>query len=120
MEKEFNDFKKLLNSGLSQQEALKKLRLKGVPPSGVDNYNYLKVIREEEQMSTFRDFVKWYNNKGYCSNTGSNAENDGILPQQRNRHVKTRMYTSQFSKHLSSQVNKSQIFPFFVSDKDFA
>ena len=63
MEKEFTDFTKLLNSGLSQQEAPKKLRLKEVPPSGVDNYNYLKVIWEEEQMSTFRDFVKWYNNK---------------------------------------------------------
>ena len=63
MEKEFTDFTKLLNSGLSQQEALKKLRLKEVPPSGVENYNYLKVIWEEEQMSTFRDFVKWYNNK---------------------------------------------------------
>ena len=63
MEKEFSDYSKLLNSGLSQQEALKKLRLNEVPPSGVDNYNYLKVIWEEEQMSTFRDFVKWYNNK---------------------------------------------------------
>ena len=63
MKKEFTDFTKLLNSGLSQQEALIKLRLKEVPPSGVDNYNYLKVIWEEEQMSTFRDFVKWYNNK---------------------------------------------------------
>ena len=36
--KEFTDFTKLLNSGLSQQEALKKLRLKEVPPSDVDNY----------------------------------------------------------------------------------
>ena len=63
MEKEFTDFTKLLNSGLSQQEALEKLRLKENPPSGDHNYNYLKVIWEEEQMSTFRDFVKWYNNK---------------------------------------------------------
>ena len=28
------------------------------------------------------------------------------------------MYTSQFSKHLSSQVNKTQIFPFVETDKD--
>ena len=63
MEKEFTDFTKLLNSALSLQESLKKLRLKDGPPSGVDNYNYVKVIQEEEQMSTFRDFFKWYNNK---------------------------------------------------------
>ena len=63
LEKEFTDFTKLLNSGFSQQESLKKLRLKNVPPSGIDNYNYLKVVWEQEQMATFRDFVKWYNNK---------------------------------------------------------
>ena len=69
LEKEFTDFTKLLNSGFSQQESLKKLRLKNVPPSGIDNYNYLKVVwatesgHQQEQMATFRDFVKWYNNK---------------------------------------------------------
>ena len=44
LEKEFTDFTKLLNSGPSQQEALKKLRLKVVPLSGVDNYNYLESV----------------------------------------------------------------------------
>ena len=63
LEKEFTDFTKLLNSGFSQQESLKKLRLKNVPPSGIDNYNYLKVVWEQEKMVTFRDFVKWYSNK---------------------------------------------------------
>ena len=37
LEKEFTDFTKLLNSGFSQKESLKKLRLKIVPPSGIDN-----------------------------------------------------------------------------------
>ena len=63
LEKEFTDFTKLLNSGFSQQESLKKLRLKNVPPFGIDNYKYLKVVWEQEKMATFRDFVKWYNNK---------------------------------------------------------
>ena len=63
LEKEFTDFTKLLNSGLSQQEALKKLRLKVVPPSGFDNYNYLESVWEHEQMTIFQDFVRWYNNK---------------------------------------------------------
>ena len=63
LEKEFTDFTKLLNSGLSQQEALKKLRLKVVPPSGFNNYNYLESVWEHEQMTTFQDFVRWYNNK---------------------------------------------------------
>ena len=44
---------------------MKKLRLQENPPSGVDKYNYMKVIWEEEQMSTFRDFVKWHDNKDF-------------------------------------------------------
>ena len=63
LEKEFTDFKKMLKSGFSQQEALKKLRLMVVPPSGVDNYNYLESVWEQEQMTFFLDFVRWYNNK---------------------------------------------------------
>ena len=60
MEKEFTDFTKLLKSALSLQEALKTLRLKKLPASGVENYNLLKSV---EQMSIFQDFVRWYNNK---------------------------------------------------------
>ena len=60
LEKEISNFTKLLNSGFSEQESLKRLR--NVPPSGIDNYNYLEVVWEQEQMTTFRDFVKWYNN----------------------------------------------------------
>ena len=63
LEKHFTDFTILLNSGLFQQEALKKLRLKIVPHSGVDNYNYLKGVWEQEQTTTFQDFVRRYNNK---------------------------------------------------------
>ena len=44
LEKEFTDFTKLLNSWLSQQEAMKKLRLKEVPLADVENYNYLKSV----------------------------------------------------------------------------
>ena len=44
LEKEFTDFTKLLNSGFSQQQSLNNLRLKNVPPSGIDYYNYLNVV----------------------------------------------------------------------------
>ena len=52
LEKEFTDFTKLLNSGFSQQESLKNLRLKNVPPSGIENYNYLKVGYTQMIMSS--------------------------------------------------------------------
>ena len=51
LEKESTDFIKLLNS------ALKQLRLKKMPLSDIDNYNYLKIVREREQIAIFQDFV---------------------------------------------------------------
>ena len=34
-----------------------------MPPSGVDNYIYLKNVWEQEQMTSYQDFVSSYNNK---------------------------------------------------------
>ena len=63
LDKECDNFQMLLNTGLTEEQALKKLRLKTKPLTGLENYNYLKCIWEQEQMSTYRDFLQWYNNK---------------------------------------------------------
>ena len=39
LNKDFIDYEKLRKSGLDEQEVLKKLQFKTVPPSGLDNYN---------------------------------------------------------------------------------
>ena len=61
--KDFNDYQKLINGGLDQQSALKKLRIQSVPPTGFEIYSYLKNIWEQYSMITFKDFLQWYNNK---------------------------------------------------------
>ena len=118
LEKEFTDFTKLLNSGLSQQEALKKLRLKVVPPSGFDNYIYLESVWEHEQMTTFQDFVRWYKNKDvvptleamqkmmdFCHNKGIDMLKLGCtLPNLAN-----------ICLHKSTN---SKFYPFVEADKD--
>ena len=63
LDKEFDDYQKLLNTGITEEQALKKLGLKTKPTTGLENYNYLKSIWEQEKMTTFRDFLRWYNNK---------------------------------------------------------
>ena len=42
LDKDFIDYEKLRTSGLDEQQALKRLQMKTVPPSGLDNYNYLQ------------------------------------------------------------------------------
>ena len=49
--------------GIEEKEALKKLKLKTVPKNAEENYRELQNIWEKENMNTFRDFLKWYNNK---------------------------------------------------------
>ena len=63
LEKEYNDYKALIDSGSSHEVALKKLRLKTTPPTGKENYDYLQEIWNSHKMTTFKDFLKWYNDK---------------------------------------------------------
>ena len=44
LDKEYDIFQKLLNYGLSEEQALKNRELKTKPPTGLENYNYLKSI----------------------------------------------------------------------------
>ena len=63
LEKDFSDHQKLFSSGLKTEEALSKKKLSKPLPSGEENYHYLVDIRYHENMCTFKDFLRWYNNK---------------------------------------------------------
>ena len=63
LEKDCNDFENFSSSGLSTKQAVWKLRLKKIPPTGVENYAYLRSIGVSEGMKSFKDFLMWYNNK---------------------------------------------------------
>ena len=64
LEKDYSDYQNLLDSGLKTEEALSKMKLSKPPPSGEENYQYLLDIWNHENMCTFKDFLRWYNNKG--------------------------------------------------------
>ena len=63
LEIEYTDYGNLLKSGLSTEQANIKLKLSMPPPIGIENYHYLQQIWKQEQMSSFRDFLQWYNKK---------------------------------------------------------
>ena len=63
LDKDFIDYEKLRKSEFDKEQALKKLQIKTVPPSGLDNYNYLQETWNKNGMTVFKDFLKWYNNK---------------------------------------------------------
>ena len=63
LEKDYSDYQMLLGSGLKIEETLSKMKLSKPPPSGEENYQYLLDIWNRENMCTFEDFLRWYNNK---------------------------------------------------------
>ena len=63
LEKDYNDFQNLVNSGLTTQQAVGKLRMDKIPPTGAENYSCLQSVWENNNMQNFSDFLKWYNNK---------------------------------------------------------
>ena len=63
LKKDYNDFQNLVNSGLTTEQAVAKLRMDKIPPTGAETYSYLQSVWEDNNMQNFSDFLKWYNNK---------------------------------------------------------
>ena len=63
LDKDYNDFQNLVNSGLTTEQAVIKLRMDRIPPTGAENYSYLESVWENHNMQYFSDLLKWYNNK---------------------------------------------------------
>ena len=60
-EEDYASFQKLIDQGKSEQEALQILRLTSKPKTGLENYQWLHQLWNENQWSTFADYLKWYN-----------------------------------------------------------
>ena len=63
IEAEYTDYVNLLKNGLTTEQTVVKLKLSKPPPTGIENYQYLQQIWKQEQMSSFKDFLRWYNKK---------------------------------------------------------
>ena len=63
LETEYTDYVNLLKTGLITEQAVVKLKLSKPPPTGIENYQYLQQIWKQEQMSSIKDSLPWYNNK---------------------------------------------------------
>ena len=60
LETEYMDYVILFKSGLTTEEAVINLKLSKPPHSGIENYHYLQQIWKHEQMSSFKEFLRWY------------------------------------------------------------
>ena len=63
LERTYNKFQNLVNSGLATEQAVAQLRMDRIPPTGAENYSYLQSLWENNNMQNFSDFLKWYYNE---------------------------------------------------------
>ena len=62
LEKDYNDFQNLVNSGLTTEQAVAKLRMDRRPPTGAENHSYLQSVWENNNMQNFSDWLNCCNN----------------------------------------------------------
>ena len=60
---EYTDYVNPLKSRLTTEREVVNLKLSKPPPTGIENYQYLQQTWKQEQMSSFKEFLGWYNNK---------------------------------------------------------
>ena len=63
LEKSFHQYhthKELVSDTLNNRMDLR--RTSKPPPTGIEIYQYLEQIWKHEQLSSFKDFLRWYNN----------------------------------------------------------
>ena len=103
LEAEHTDYVNLLKNGLTTEQAVVKTKLSKPAPIGIENYQYLQQIWKHEQMSSFKDFLCWYNNKDVVP-TLEVMQKMIALQQQRNRYVKSWLYFTKPGQYLLTQI----------------
>ena len=62
-EAEHTDYANLLKSGLTTEPAAFKLKSSKPPPFGIENCHVVQQTLKQEQMSSFKNLLRWYSSK---------------------------------------------------------
>ena len=63
LEKIDYDYQNLIDRGSNSETAKRKLQLTEIPPTGRNNYAHLEQVWSSENLQSFRDFLRWYDNE---------------------------------------------------------
>ena len=118
LEKEYNDFQNLVNSGLTTEQAVVKFWKDKIPPTGVEIYMYLQNVWENTNVQYFSGFLKWYNKKDVVPTLGAMQK---MIEFYHNRGIDMLKLGSTLPNLANICLHKltdSKIYPFTESDKD--
>ena len=97
LETDYSDYQNLLGSGLKTEEALSRMKLSKPLPPGEENYQYLLDLWNHENMCTFKEFLRWYNNKDVVP-TLEAMQKMLAFYHKKGTHVEDWVYPSEFGE----------------------
>ena len=118
LEKDYSDYQKVLSSGLKTEEALSKMKLSKPPPSGEENYQYLLDKWSHENMCTFKDFLRWCNNKDVVPTLEAMRKMLAFYHKKGIDMLKLRCTLPNLANICLHKSTSAKFYPFTEADKD--
>ena len=118
LEKDYNDFQNLVNSGLTTEQAVSKLRMDRKPPTGDENYSYLQGIWVNEGMKSFKEFLMWYNYKDVVPTLEAMQKMIEFYHQKEIDMLKLGCTLPNLASICLHKSTDSKFYPFTENDKD--
>ncbi len=120
LEKDFLEYNKLVLQGKTSEDALKSLKLRSVPPTGKENYDYLVKVWQDNGMETFRDFLRWYNDKDVIPTLEAMQKMMEFYHNKGVDMLKLGCTLPNLANRILHQSTKCMFWPFSEKDKDLA
>ena len=118
LEKDFLDYQKLLSCGLKTEEVLSKMKLSKPPPSGDENYQYFLDIWNHKILCTFKDFLRWYNNKDVIPTLEEMQKMVAFYHKKGIDMLKLRCTLPNLANICLHKTTSAKFYPFTEADKD--
>ena len=115
---DYSDYQNLLSSGLKTEEALSKMNLSKPPPSGEENYQNLLYIWIHENMCTFKDYLRWYNNKSVVPTLEAMQKLPAFYHKKGIDMLKLRCTLPNLAKICLRKSTSAKFYPFTETDID--
>ena len=114
----FSQFKKMMESGKEELDVLRELGVKERPLSGKENYALLEKLWKMEKMTTFRDFLRWYNNKNVVPTLQAMKKMMKFYHAQKIDMLKLGCTLPNLANICLHKSTDRKFYPFIEADKD--
>ena len=118
IEKEYLDYEKLVQTGLSHESAMQKLRITRPPLTGDQIYAYLVEVWEREKMLTSKVFLHCYSNKDVIPTLEAMQKMIDFYHNKGNKMLKLGCILPNSANICLQKSTRAKVYPFTETDKD--